>query len=79
MNALKLVLGSITNGVASITFVFSGLIAWRPAIVMAFGALIGGYATAHFAQRLPQIWIRRLVIAAGLCTTIYFFLAAYQP
>jgi uncharacterized membrane protein YfcA len=78
MNALKVVLGSATNGVATFMFIFSGLIAWRPAIALTSGALIGGYATAHFAQRLPQIWIRRLVIAAGLSTTIYFFLAAHH-
>jgi uncharacterized membrane protein YfcA len=77
MNALKVVLGSTTNGVATATFVLSGLIAWRQAIAMTLGALGGGYATAHFAQKLPQLWIRRFVIAAGLSTTIYFFIKAY--
>jgi hypothetical protein len=79
MNALKVVLGSTTNGVATFAFVLSGLIAWRQAIAMTLGALIGGYSTAHFALKLPQIWIRQFVIAAGLSSTIYFFIRAYRP
>jgi uncharacterized membrane protein YfcA len=79
MNALKVVLGSTTNGVATFAFVFSGLIAWRQALAMILGALAGGYVTAHFAQKLPQVWIRQFVIAAGLSTTIYFFITAYRP
>ncbi|GAC1679878.1 MAG: sulfite exporter TauE/SafE family protein [Candidatus Acidiferrum sp.] len=78
MNALKVVLGSTTNGMATVMFVLSGLIAWHQAIAMTLGALAGGYATAHFAQKLPQEWIRRFVIAAGLSTTIYFLIKAYR-
>jgi uncharacterized membrane protein YfcA len=79
MNALKVVLGSSTNGVATAAFVFSGLIAWRQAVAMTLGAMAGGYATAHYAQRLSPVWIRRFVIAAGLSTTVYFFIKAYRP
>jgi uncharacterized membrane protein YfcA len=78
MNGLKAVLGSTTNGVATFLFVFSGLIAWRQASVMTLGALAGGYATAHFAQKLSQEWIRRFVIVAGVATTIYLFVKAYR-
>lgn len=79
MNALKVILGSTTNGVATAAFVLGGLIAWPQAIVMTLGALLGGYATAHFAQKLSQVWIRQFVIAAGAATTIYFFIKAYRP
>src|SRR2546430_12147452 len=30
------------------------------------GALVGGYAAAHYAQKLPQAWIRGLVIVVGV-------------
>ena len=33
---------------------------------MIVGALVGGYFGAHYAQKLPQIWIRRFVIIVGL-------------
>src|SRR6202158_1130071 len=78
MNALKTVLGSTTNGVAAFLFVASGFVFRRLGPGMAVGALAGGYATAHFAQKLSQVWIRRFVIMAGIATTIYFFVKAYR-
>jgi uncharacterized membrane protein YfcA len=77
MNALKVVLGGFINGVATITFVVTGAIVWRQGVVMTAGALLGGYCAAHYAQRLPQSWIRALVIAIGFAMTIYFFVRAY--
>jgi hypothetical protein len=77
MNALKVVLGGTINGVATITFVFTKAIAWPQAIVMTVGALLGGYFAAHWAQRLPQSWIRHFVILVGVGMTVYFFYKAY--
>jgi len=77
MNYLKVVLGSIINGVATVTFILTKAIVWPQALVMTAGALIGGYASAHFAQQLPQIWVRRFVIFSGLAMTLYFFKRAY--
>jgi len=77
MNFLKVVLGSIINGVATVTFIVTKAIVWPQAVVMTTGALIGGYASAHFAQRLPQVWIRRFVIFSGVAMTVYFFQRAY--
>src|SRR5205085_5162456 len=54
MNALKVVLGAINNGVAVVTFIAARAIYWREGIVTTVGAVIGGYSAAHFAQRLPQ-------------------------
>lgn len=78
MNALKVVLGGVINGVATITFVISGAIVWPQAAVMIFGAILGGYFAAHFAQKLPQPWIRNFVIVVGTGMTIYFFIRGYR-
>ena len=78
MNALKVVLGGIINGVAVVTFVLKGAVAWRPGIVLIVGAIVGGYFGAHYAQKLPQAWIRAFVIAVGTGMTIYFFWKAYH-
>ncbi|MGC1620815.1 MAG: sulfite exporter TauE/SafE family protein [Candidatus Acidiferrum sp.] len=78
MNALKVVLGGVINGVATITFVITGAIVWPEAIVMIAGAIVGGYFAAHFAQKLPQTWIRSFVILVGTGMTIYFFVRAYR-
>jgi uncharacterized protein len=77
MNALKVVLGAVINGVATVTFVATGVILWPQAIVMTVGAIVGGYLAAHYAQRLPQSWVRGFVIAVGFAMTVYFFVRAY--
>jgi len=78
MNALKVVLGGVINGVATITFVISRAIVWPQAIVMILGAILGGYFAAHYAQKLPQAWIRNFVILVGTGMTVYFFYKAYR-
>jgi uncharacterized membrane protein YfcA len=78
MNALKVVLGGVINGVATLTFIASGAIAWPQGIVMTAGAVLGGYSGAHYAQKLPQSWIRSFVILVGTAMTIYFFVRGYQ-
>jgi uncharacterized protein len=78
MNKLKVILGAVINGVAAIAFVATGFILWPQAGVMTAGAVVGGYSSAHYAQKLPQIWIRGFVILVGTLMTIYFFWRAYQ-
>jgi uncharacterized membrane protein YfcA len=77
MNALKVVLGGFINGVATFTFIATGAIVWRQGVIMTLGAILGGYFAAHYAQKLPQSWIRRFVILVGFAMTIYFFVHAY--
>jgi len=77
MNALKVVLGAVINGVAVIAFIVAHAIYWPHAIVMTAGAIVGGYFSAHYAQQLPQSWIRVFVILVGTGMTVYFFTKAY--
>jgi uncharacterized membrane protein YfcA len=77
MNALKVVLGGIINGVAVVTFIIKGAVVWREGGVMIAGALVGGYLGAHYAQKLPPAWIRAFVIIVGAGMTAYFFWKAY--
>jgi uncharacterized membrane protein YfcA len=73
MNALKVLLSATTNGVATFTFVLSGAVFWPQAIVMTAGAILGGYFSAHYAQKLPEVWIRTFIILIGVGMTAYFF------
>jgi uncharacterized protein len=77
MNALKSILGVAINSVAAMVFVVKGAIYWRQGIVVIAGALIGGYFGAHYAQKLPQAWVRGFVILVGIGMTAYFFVRAY--
>ena len=77
MNALKVLLGTFINGVATFTFVVCKTIVWPQAILLTLGAAVGGYFAAHYAQKLPQPWIRGFVIVIGVAMTVYFFVRAY--
>ena len=50
----------------------------REEIERTIGAVAGGYLAAHFAQKLPQSWVKSFVIAVGTAMTVYFFWRAYQ-
>src|SRR3989440_840585 len=78
MNKLKVILGGVINGVATITFIITSAIVWPQAIAMTAGSLLGGYSSAHFAQRLPQAWVKSFVILVGTAMTIYFFIRGYR-
>jgi len=77
MNALKVVLGGIINGVAVITFIAKGAVVWREGTVMIVGAILGGYLGARYSLKMPQAWIRAFVIVVGIGMTAYFFWKAY--
>lgn len=77
MNALKSVMGSVINGIAVVTFILSRAVYWQHGIVMIVGAIAGGYLGAHYAMKLPQVWIRWFVVAVGSGMTVYFFWKSY--
>ncbi len=77
MNALKSVMGSVINGVAVVTFIVARAVYWKEGGVMIVGAIAGGYLGAHYAMKLPQVWIRWFVVAVGSGMTVYFFWKSY--
>jgi len=77
MNALKAVLGFVINGVAVVTFIVAGAVYWKHGIVMILGGIVGGYLGAHYALKMPQVWIRVFVVLVGTGMTIYFFWKSY--
>jgi uncharacterized membrane protein YfcA len=73
MNALKSIMGFVINGVAVVAFIVARAVYWRQGLVMIVGGIVGGYFGAHYAQKLPALWIRWFVILVGTGMTIYFF------
>ena len=78
MNALKIAVVTVINGVAAVTFILTGSIVWPQAVVMIVGAALGGYKAAHFAQKLPPHLVRAMVIFIGCFMTVYFLWKAYR-
>jgi uncharacterized membrane protein YfcA len=74
MNALKTVLTGVINLGTVAIFILSGEVLWRIGSVMILGAVLGGYAGARMALRVPPQVVRRLVSLIGFAMTAYFFL-----
>ncbi len=74
MNALKTILGALINVIAFVFFAIKGLVVWPLAILMAAGAISGGYAGAVMAQRVDARWVGRVVIAIGIVVSAWLFL-----
>jgi uncharacterized membrane protein YfcA len=77
MNGLKNLAAAITNGVATAIFIAGSLVEWRPALIMSVAAIAGGFAGAHFAQRIGKQNARRAVIVIGFVTALVSFYKAF--
>lgn len=65
MNTLKTILGSLINLMASLWFIWAGLIDWPRAAVMTVGAVAGYFLGSHFSQRISQARVRQIITAIG--------------
>jgi uncharacterized membrane protein YfcA len=65
MNGLKNLLAAAINGIAAVYFIWSGLVSWPYALVMAVGAVIGGVGGAGLARHLGREVVRRIVVVIG--------------
>ncbi|MCS7062357.1 MAG: sulfite exporter TauE/SafE family protein [Anaerolineae bacterium] len=73
MNGVKTVLAAAINGVALIVFVIQQKVVWPLAVLMAAGAVLGGYSGARLARRVNQNVVRTVVIVVGLIVSAYLF------
>ena len=73
MNALKTVLAAIINFVASVWLVLNGLVDWQKAGAMTVGAMTGYFLGSHFAQRIPQRIMRRIITGIGFGISAVMF------
>lgn len=72
MNALKVVLGLVINGVALVGFVAAGKVVAAVAVPTAIGALAGGFFGASLARRVDARHVRSLVLVVAWSLTAWF-------
>lgn len=77
MNGLKNLLAIFINGVAAVYFAISGAVNWRDALIMAAGAITGGYIGARLARRMGRTFVRRIVVAIGVVMTVALLVKSY--
>ena len=74
INALKVVITTVANAVAAVTFMIGGAVEWRFAWLMMIACAIGGYAGARNARRISDRILRPAIIILGFVIAIYFFM-----
>ncbi|MGH2716977.1 MAG: sulfite exporter TauE/SafE family protein [Actinomycetota bacterium] len=70
INAVKNVLAALINGVAAVLFLALAHIAWRPALLLAAGSIIGGQVGAKVGRRLPPMILRAIIVCVGIVAVI---------
>jgi uncharacterized membrane protein YfcA len=73
MNAVKTILSTLINGMALIYFIVKGLIVWPIALLMAAGAILGGYAGARLAKWINQQHLQRFIVGVGVFVSLWLF------
>lgn len=73
MNGLKVFFNLCINGVAAAYFIARGAVDWQVALVLAVGAIAGGYGGARLARRIGQKRARAAVVIIGLFVTAVLF------
>jgi uncharacterized membrane protein YfcA len=68
---------SAANGIAVLSFIVAGAVAWTACLLVGLGAIAGGWCGAHVGRILPPTVVRAgtLILATG--TTMAFFMRAY--
>lgn len=74
MNGVKVLLVSLVNCVAIVTFIFARVIVWPQALLMLVGSSVGGYGGAYYAQKMNPQHVRWFVILVGFGMSTYFFI-----
>jgi len=73
MNGLKVLFAMCINGIAAVYFMAAGMVDWTYVILMAVGAIAGGYGASGAARRLGRTAARRIVIAIGFAIALSLF------
>src|SRR5579864_2324314 len=77
MNGLKNFFGGCINGVAAVYFIWARMVYWPFVILMAAGAILGGYGGAGLARRLGRTMVRRIVVAIGFSMALSLFVKLF--
>ncbi len=77
INGLKTASAVMVNSVALFFFATQGLIVWNIGLLMACGAIVGGYFAARISKRIPQKYLRWTVIVVGFTVSAILFARSF--
>ncbi len=76
LNAVKNWLSLLINFVASIYFIYGGLVVFHVALALTIGSIIGGFAAAKLSQRIASEKLRFAIAVYGIAMAAFFFYRA---
>jgi uncharacterized membrane protein YfcA len=74
LNALKQAISFSVNVAAAIFFLFSGMVVWSAALVMAVGALLGGTLGGRLAGKIRPTTLRWIVVTIGVVVGVIYLI-----
>jgi uncharacterized membrane protein YfcA len=75
VNALKLLCGLLINCVAAFYFLAASAVRLPEASLMAVASLVGGYAGARLARKLPAGVMRAVIVTYGVAVAVRLFMS----
>ncbi len=79
MNGMKNVVSALLTGVAVSVYAIGDAIDYQYLLVLAVAAVLGGYAGASIAYRIPQKYLRYFIVLTGLFMSALFFTRMFSP
>ncbi len=73
MNGLKSLAALCVSGVASVYFIYRGLIYWPILPALVIGTILGGWFGATFSSKLPERSIRFVVVIISVLVAAFLF------
>lgn len=52
-----------SSGIATIVFIWQGLVDYRLGLILGAAMFVGAYLGAHFASRMNEVWLKRIFVA----------------
>ncbi len=72
LNAVKNVLAAIVNGVAGVVFAIVAEVDWQVVLLIAAGSVVGAQIGATVGRRLPDAWLRAIIVVVGIVALVVF-------
>lgn len=79
LNGPRVMMVTAANAVAVICFIVAGMVWWPQTLLVALGAVAGGFFGAKAGRRLPASAVRAVTILMAAAITALFFIRGFGP
>jgi uncharacterized membrane protein YfcA len=74
LNSLKQAIGFAVNISTAVFFIFSGKVVWHAVVIMAIGAILGGWVGGKLGGFIKPLILRIVVVIVGITVSIIYFI-----